>query len=193
MIRARPAPSSMPTPLLHFTLDPGTCTPVCCSQDCKGQPGLQHMVESLSANRCTVNRASHAMTPSTDTTNGEKDAWRACAAWVYFLFFLSQLLKALHSLSWGHMTEHQCQRHEHQTTPHFAAATHPSPVGFHCSTQHNTSYVKKLIEDNNNGWNHSALSSTYIVPISSYNYAIIWSWVTVDGIVSFFTSQMKEV
>ena len=31
--------------------------------------------------------SSHAIRPSTDSTKGENEAWRVCAAWVYFLFF----------------------------------------------------------------------------------------------------------
>ena len=98
MMMANPAPSSIPGPLLHFNLDPRMHRFVAlrmakdiraCTHPITSLQGFCHFIASFSATRFINTLASQPIRPSTDSTKGEKDACRAIAASLYFLFSLS--------------------------------------------------------------------------------------------------------
>ena len=116
IVRAKPAPSSIPIPLLHFSLDPPTHhfaltitkDSLVCIHPITLLYGLLHLVESLSAKPCPVNPSFHARRPSPILRKGKG---------------------ILHSLTGRHMNGHQCLRHKYQITPQTVATTHPSLPG----------------------------------------------------------------
>ena len=96
MMMANPAPSSIPSPLLHLNRDPRIHLFVALrivehsrvwTHPMTSLCDFCHLLDSLSAILVIKTFASLSSCPSTVSTKGENDACLACAASSYFLFF----------------------------------------------------------------------------------------------------------